>query len=152
MNQNPWRWLVRGQMPPWMTGFDRNWQPGETYGANPSAEDRAWNAANPYGYGLTDNPSPWGYNRDAYNAEYPNGPPNGYYNPSTGFYDSPTEQPFQMSGLSGPEMIGTGGGGESYASPGSDADPQSEGQQVQYDPVVLQALVDFFSQDMHYAP
>jgi hypothetical protein len=71
--------------------------------------DRQFALEHRYGYGLTDNPSPWGYNRDVYNAEHPHGPPQGYYNPYTGVYDSKTEIPFTVSGPRGPELIGTGG-------------------------------------------
>lgn len=71
-------------------------------------EDRAWAEAHPHGYGSVDAPSPWGYDRTAFDDAHP-GYAGGFYNPSSGFYDAHAEVPFQASGPTGPETIGTGG-------------------------------------------
>lgn len=70
------------------------------------------------GYGQVDAPSPWGFNRDVFEAEHPNYQ-GGYYNPQSGFYDSPTEQSFQAAGPGGPVTIGTGGPSWQDSLPGS---------------------------------
>jgi hypothetical protein len=81
-------------------------------------------------------PSPWGYDRDAFQAEHP-GYQGGFYNPSSGFYDAPAEVAFQAPGPTGPVTIGTGTE-PSYSAPGGqesadtrvpqDATPREQGQ------------------------
>lgn len=99
-------------LPPWIADLMRarearaaQYAPSETQGIDPRD---GFIAAHLSGYGQVDSPSPWGYNRDTFNAEHPNYQ-GGYYNPNTGFYNSPTEVPFTASGPGGPVMVGTGG-------------------------------------------
>lgn len=63
---------------------------GDKLNSGFSPEDTEWNNAHPNGYGLVDAPSPFGYNRDTFNAQHP-GYTGGFYNPATGFYNAPVE-------------------------------------------------------------
>jgi hypothetical protein len=99
---------------------------------NPSAdafqgnEDRVWALEHPQGYGQVDAPSPWGYNRQGFDTEHP-GYAGGYYDPASGFYDSPRETPFAASGPYGPETIGTGQPATPWEAPSYSSGPAMGG-------------------------
>lgn len=65
---------------------------GEGAPEQKSAEDISWAVHHAMGYGSVDAPSPFGHNRDQFNAEHP-GYSGGYYNAGSGFYDAPDEAP-----------------------------------------------------------
>ena len=65
---------------------------GEGAPQQTTADDISWAVQHALGYGSVDAPSPFGHNRDTFMAEHPNYS-GGYYNPSSGFYDAPTEAP-----------------------------------------------------------
>ena len=90
----------------------------------------AFTLAHLSGYGSVDAPSPWGHDRDAFDAEHPNYQ-GGFYNPSSGFYDSPAEVSFQAPGPGGPVTIGQGAETGPSASP--PPDPGSAGQSYSTD-------------------
>lgn len=94
----PLRFLLRP--PPWVDAHPAG-------DALQAPEDRAWAFEHPHGYGSVDAPSPFGYDRDLFAADHP-GYAGGYYDPSTGFYSSPTEVPFVAAGPMGPSLVGTG--------------------------------------------
>lgn len=119
-----------GVLPPWDDPTSPLYRPpgdrvgGDVIGRSP--EDQAWAMAHLHGYGSVEAPSPFGYNRDVFWAEHPNYT-GGFYNPSTGQYDSPTEIPFSVAGPNGPTMAGMGGGRpettEISGTPNTDSSP-----------------------------
>lgn len=81
-------------LPPGRLG---GWQDDHSDAGRWSPDDSAWALDHPHGYGITENPSPWGYNRGEYLETHAPGS-FGYYDPMTGGYSSPTEIPFAGGG------------------------------------------------------
>jgi hypothetical protein len=74
------------------------------------------------GYGQVDAPSPWGYNRDVFEAEHPNYQ-GGYYNPASGFYDAPAEVAFAGARPDPGPSFGEAPGPGAASGPGSPVGP-----------------------------
>lgn len=110
--------------------FDRNNQPGQTYGID-TGDDRAWAAAHPQGYGSVDAPGAFGNNREQFMQEHP-GYSGGFYSPQSGRYDAPGDAftPASHGGMSHDPMAGmpTGGSTDGIYGAGGYETPYSNGE------------------------